>query len=123
MHVRGKGGGGRAVREPALFVAHLCQGHARPAQLLRDSHLEIAGGTQLLEILGEESVLSVVGRGPFPAAVDDLVGEAGGTLRGGHRETSVPKLYRPERERIALESMMVGRLMCARRAVVSRGSR
>jgi hypothetical protein len=92
MHVRGQGSSGGAVSEPALFTAHLRQRHAVPAELLGNGDLEIAGGPELFEVLTEESVLSIVGRGPFAATADDLLGKHG---HGCHGCTSFRSVTTP----------------------------
>ena len=77
VHVGRQGGGRRAVGQAALLAADLGQRHPEPAELARDRHLQVAGLLQLLEVLGEEAVLAVVGGGALATARDQLVGEHG----------------------------------------------
>ena len=98
VHVGRQRGGRRAVGQAALLAADLGQRHPEPAELARDRHLQVAGLLQLLEVLVEEAVLTVVAGGALPAARDQLVGQHGRNGSGGsHR--SPPRTRGPHSNR------------------------
>ena len=68
-----------------LLLAHLRERHTLPAQLPWHGHGQVAGASQLLEVLAEEAVLAVIDRRPLHASREDLVGEYGFTLRRNDR--------------------------------------
>ena len=67
--------GGRAVGQPALFLADLGQTEPASAKLGRHGQLQVAGEPQLLEVLGEEAVLAVVGRRALAEGLQQFIAE------------------------------------------------
>jgi len=63
VHVDGKGGRRGDVGDPAHGLAHLVEAEAVAAELGRHGNVQKASGLQLLEVLGEEGVVVVIGRG------------------------------------------------------------
>src|SRR5690606_18152409 len=53
---------------------HLLEGEAGPAELGRHHGREVAGGHELVEVLGEEGALTVVGGGPAADPLEEVVG-------------------------------------------------
>ena len=75
VHVDGQRGGGGVVAEPAGEPRVLVEADAAAAQLGRDGDVEVARRLELGEVLVEEAVLAVVGRGPLVEAGEHLVGQ------------------------------------------------
>src|SRR5207247_1939892 len=77
VHVNAQRGGGRVLREQTRFARHLRERHALPAELLRNSHLEIPGGLQLVEILQTKCVIAIVFGRALAAPVKKRLGQYG----------------------------------------------
>src|SRR6266436_1049269 len=83
MHVGGERRWRRAPRQPALLLADFGQGQPEPAELLRHRRKQIFGLAQLVEILVEKPVLTVVTGSPLRATLQQIVGQQR-TDRRGH---------------------------------------
>jgi hypothetical protein len=97
VHVDRDRGGGSVVGEPALLGADLGQGQARTAVREGQGEIEVAGGAQLGEVLGEEAVLPVVDRGALVEPGEHLGGQGGGcrvTCHGGGHGSSWRRVER-----------------------------
>ena len=88
VHVDGERRRRGVVAQPAEEPRVLVEAGTAAAELGRDGDVEEAAGSQLGEVLVEESVLAVVGLGSFVEAGEHLVGEhvdgRRGALGGGH---------------------------------------
>ena len=82
VHVDAQRGRRRVLREQTRFARHLRERHARPTELLRNGHLEIASGFQLVEILQAECVVAIVAGRPLAAPVKKRLGQYGTGSRG-----------------------------------------
>src|SRR5205814_3924327 len=77
VHVDAQRGRRRVLREQTRFARHLRERHARPTELLRNGHLEIASGFQLVEILQAECVVAIVAGRPLAAPLQKTWGKYG----------------------------------------------
>jgi hypothetical protein len=75
VHVDRDRGRGSDVGEAALEASHLCERQPRPSEVGRDCEVEVAGASELVEVLLEEPVGGVVARGPLIEAGEQLVGQ------------------------------------------------
>jgi hypothetical protein len=75
MHVHGERRRGRRPGERRLFASDLTEAESRPAELDRRERGEISGGSELANVVVGEGVVSVVGVGTAPDAVEQRLGE------------------------------------------------
>ena len=77
VHVNAERGGRRVLREQTRFARHLRERHALPAELLRDGHLEIPGGFQLVEVVQTKRVVAIAAGRALTAPVKKRLGQYG----------------------------------------------
>jgi hypothetical protein len=73
MHVDRQGRGRRPLGQPLELPAGLAEAEALAAEFAREVDLQEPRLLQLVPVLLEEPVLPVLGCGPLPAAVDELL--------------------------------------------------
>ncbi len=86
MHVGGERRRRGAIGQPTLLLAHLGQVHPSTSELGWHGYVEVAGHPQVVEVLAEEAILSVVRRCTLGKTLDELIAQdlVFGQNRGGH---------------------------------------